>query len=638
MQFWTVAKIIALSISLYFLWRALKKVKAQKDDISEIMKLSENLQMMTNIGGWQVDIETQKSIWTTQTYKIHEIPEGTPTGVAMGIEFYTGDDKKRIDQAVHNCILGIPFREVLKFRSAKGTNKWVECAGEPVYNNENKLYKLRGTIQDVTESVNLKNQLSLILNHSPAAVYECLSNKNWTMKYISSFIEKLSGYPSTDFINDQVRSYASIIHPEDLKFVSNTISKSIESLIDFDINYRIITKSGEIKQVWERGSFESSSGNLIGIIFDQTEQKSVEQMLTESQKVAKLGNWSFDLKTQEIKWSQQMYQLFPENPELGPPSFEKHKSTIHPDDQERWSSTVNECIQNGTPYKFRFRVVHPDKTVWLEAIGKATKDPNGNIIALNGTGQDVTETVQIEESLNIQRLKNIQTAKLASLGEMSAGVAHEINNPLAIVSGNLQILLSSATDNEKLNKKLEVMLKATERIAKIVHGLKKFARMSDQNERKPQLLYQIVQETLYILEIKAKMNHTQLTMENTSQSLVFCNQLEIEQVIINLVTNSLDAIKNLNEKWIIIRIFDQGHQVILQVEDSGLGISASIESKLFDPFFTTKPVGEGTGLGLSITKGILDDHKAEISLNKSSANTCFEIRFPVHIDGLKNAI
>lgn len=629
----------------------LRNLKIQRQEIQELQRLSDDLQGMANIGAWQLDVQTQKSTWTSQTYKIHDVPEKTPTSVIMGLSFFKGEDQNKINQLVKECFNGVPYRATLEFISAKGIHKWVECAGEPVFDNNNEISKLRGTIQDVTETVKLKqkaqnefletetlkNQLSIIMDHSPAAVYECISNKNWTMKYMSSFIETLTGYPPSDFINDQVRSYSSIIHPEDIQYVEDAVNESIKNLKSFDLNYRILTKQGEIRFVWERGSFEKTSGNLIGIIFDQTEQKSYENLLDESQTVARLGNWSFNIKTQEIIWSNQMYQLFPEKKLLGPPTFEKHKSTIHPDDQKVWMETVNECVQHGTTYKMRFRVVHPDKIIWIEALGNAAFGSDGKITSLYGTCQDVTEKVKIEESLSHQRVKTLQASKLASLGEMSAGVAHEINNPLAIISGNLQNISQIPQDPEKLMKKVAMMLKATERITKIVNGLRKFSRISDLSEYQLKSIPDIVQETLYILEPKAKYNSVKIEIDSTSSTLILCNSTELEQVIINLVNNSIDAIKKLSEQWVKIRIFEEPDAVILQVIDSGTGINHTIENKLFDPFFTTKEVGEGTGLGLSITKGILDDHKAEIHLNKEMKNTCFEIRFPKNKD-VKHAI
>ena len=106
-----------------------------------------------------------------------------------------------------------------------------------------------------------------------------------------------------------------------------------------------------------------------------------------------------------------------------------------------------------------------------------------------------------------------------------------------------------------------------------------------------------------------------------------CNEIEIEQVLVNLVNNGIDAVETKEERWIKIEIQESENEIILRVQDSGPGIPSAVAEKLFQPFFTTKPVGEGTGLGLSIIKGILDEHKAKIQLLKDHPNTCFQITF-----------
>jgi C4-dicarboxylate-specific signal transduction histidine kinase len=137
----------------------------------------------------------------------------------------------------------------------------------------------------------------------------------------------------------------------------------------------------------------------------------------------------------------------------------------------------------------------------------------------------------------------------------------------------------------------------------------------------------IANEALLLTENYAKGNSVSLQIEINSTSAIFCNEVEIEQVFINLINNAIDAVKDLPEKWVKLSVFDDGDNAVVRVLDSGKGIPEAIREKLFQPFFTTKQVGAGTGLGLSITKGILDEHKATISVDTHSSNTCFEIRF-----------
>jgi hypothetical protein len=147
----------------------------------------------------------------------------------------------------------------------------------------------------------------------------------------------------------------------------------------------------------------------------------------------------------------------------------------------------------------------------------------------------------------------------------------------------------------------------------------------------------ISKEVLLLTDAKSKQHSVPVTLDCNTHASILCDEVEIEQVLVNLVNNSVDAIKSNQDKWIKVKIFEEGTFVVLTVTDSGTGIPDHIRNKLFEPFFTTKKVGEGTGLGLSITKGILDEHKATISLVSNSPNTCFELKFPI-TEELKSAI
>ena len=241
---------------------------------------------------------------------------------------------------------------------------------------------------------------------------------------------------------------------------------------------------------------------------------------------------------------------------------------------------------------------------------------------------DVTEIRAMEKELKLEQAKSMHNSRLASLGEMSAGLAHEINNPLAIISGSLRQLVKLKDDSVKFSAKIESLLKATSRIQKIIEGLKKFSRTSAGDHFQTHSLNSILADVQSLTELKSKSYLTSLSFEGNDLIDIYCDPLEIEQVMIILINNAIDAVKDLSDRWVRVEHLLEGKQVILRVIDSGLGIPASIEEKIFEPFFTTKPVGEGTGLGLSIAKGILEKHKATIGLNRSFSNTCFEIRFP----------
>jgi PAS domain S-box-containing protein len=525
-----------------------------------------------------------------------------------------------------------------------------------IIEGRNKTKGIWSIVEDITEELKLKTeidnkqqeisasrlQLSTIFNHAPMAVYECHVNNNWTMNFMSPHIEVITGFANTDFINDSVRTFTSIIHPEDVTKVEKSVAEAIANDRSFDMRYQIVTKNNEIKWVWERGALVAESGYLVGVIVDISQQvkhelqitkqtselKNIMSQLEQAQKVARIGSWSLDLPSQKIQWSKQMYELFDEKVERGPPSLERHKSTIHSDDVLAWEAAIGKCVNSGDPYKIRFRSQFVDKIVWIEAIGYGLKNELGEVVQVSGTCQDITDIVTAEKNLAVERSKNLHNAKLVSLGEMSAGIAHEINNPLAVISGSITLIESYNNEPVKLKEKLQSIVRATQRIEKIVKGLRKFARSSDKKDFKDCNLSDLVAESLTLTESKCKKFSCDIRVEVPKDITIYCDDVEIEQVLVNLINNAVDAVKNLPDKWIVIAAKDDSYNTLLRIMDSGSGIDLSVEEKLFQPFFTTKAVGEGTGLGLSITKGILDEHKATIQLNRNFPNTCFDIRIP----------
>lgn len=277
---------------------------------------------------------------------------------------------------------------------------------------------------------------------------------------------------------------------------------------------------------------------------------------------------------------------------------------------------------------------HAIQTPWGPRFLRTTKvpvyDTDGQAELLLYCSSDITFEIATKEALEQERSRSFHNSKLASLGEMSAGIAHEINNPLAIIVGTLPLLLKFKNDPDKFTSKIELIEKSSARIEKIVKGLKKFARSSGEDVFHPYSLVQIITDCLVLTEMKSKQNLIHIDFTWDREGLIQCDEVEIEQVFINLINNSIEAIKNLPERWIKIKLKCTYQEVVVQIRDSGNGLPLEVQKKLFQPFFTTKSVGEGTGLGLSIVRGILNQHRAAITLDTKDSHTCFELRFQIH--------
>lgn len=250
-------------------------------------------------------------------------------------------------------------------------------------------------------------------------------------------------------------------------------------------------------------------------------------------------------------------------------------------------------------------------------------------------GQRAEELVEKRSrELELSKIQLIQSSKMASLGEMASGMAHEINNPLTIIQGKIKVITMLLEDlkitDETLFSEIDKMKVTTDRIGKIVKGLRNFSRLSDNDPFEAISLNKLISETLDLCSERFKSEGIDLRIEQIPPVEIICRPGEILQVLINLLNNSSDALQGMHKKWIQVsfeKISDRRLQI--SVSDSGKGIPQEIVDKIMDPFFTTKGVGKGTGLGLSISKGIIEAHGGQLKMDLSSEFTkfCFDLEF-----------
>lgn len=253
----------------------------------------------------------------------------------------------------------------------------------------------------------------------------------------------------------------------------------------------------------------------------------------------------------------------------------------------------------------------------------------------NKMGEEQRHSASI---INAQQLKMINISKMSSLGEMAAGVAHEINNPLMITRGYLDKIQKTVHgDMEKyaeISVPVEKAINGVLRVAKIVSGLRIFARNGHNDPMASVDLEKILSETLEMCFERFK--HGEIALETSTQlkTKILCRESQISQVFLNLLNNAFDAVAEIDvkDKWVKLQVEEDkiaNGKIVIRVIDCGNGIPEEVAKKVLEPFFTTKETGKGTGLGLSISVGIIEDHNGRLYLDHKHPNTCFVIELPV---------
>jgi len=305
-------------------------------------------------------------------------------------------------------------------------------------------------------------------------------------------------------------------------------------------------------------------------------------------------------------------------------------------------------------------------TIWMEVNATVLTEPDGRVTGLVGVSRDITARRQAEAALRELQSQLLQQEKLASIGQLAAGIAHEINNPMGFVNSNLctlvkyiekfdhylkaqdELLQQCATDEGRqetaaLRKSLKLdyvqrdihalldeSLEGAQRVMKIVQDLKTFSH-GDTGLMEPADINACLDSTINIIWNQIKYV-ADLVRDYGELPKVVCNQQQLGQVFLNLLVNASHAIKAKGEQQGVVTVSTWAdHQsVCISVADSGCGMPEDLQRRIFEPFFTTKEVGKGTGLGLSISQEIIKKHGGELSVkSKPGSGTTFTVRLPL---------
>lgn len=320
---------------------------------------------------------------------------------------------------------------------------------------------------------------------------------------------------------------------------------------------------------------------------------------------------------------------------------------VDPEDRRRLQS---ELERHGAlhDYEFRMRRRNGDVRIVSES-SIVTRDASGAVLYYQGFLLDVTERRLAEQELRrrndeLTRLHDetrlayedlrraqeqlLQSEKMAAVGQLISGVAHELNNPLTAILGYSQLMAEEPGLSEQAEQYVDRLQRQAQRTHRIVQNLLSFARQRPP-ERRPISLEQVLEDTIALREYELRLNNISIHREITPElPQIFADSHQLQQVVLNIVNNAVDAILDRDRRGDIwLRVFADADNVVMELTDSGPGVDDP--SRVFDPFYTTKPVGKGTGLGLSICYGLMKEHGGEITVrNAPPRGACFTLTLP----------
>ncbi len=349
---------------------------------------------------------------------------------------------------------------------------------------------------------------------------------------------------------------------------------------------------------------------------------------------ANLAFWTINLERNESWMNNQGREIFNFEPDE-PVSRERFLSRVHPEDREAVGEAI-ERAQVGSPtFEFEYRLLRPDgETRWLISRGRYVRNDRGDVNELIGVAIDITAQVKANQELRLQREEMARMSRVSSVGELTASLAHELNQPLTAIASNAAAgrrLLAQGPPDPELFKELLVDVSADARRAgDIIHGIHHFVRKNGGN-RRPVNLNDIVREVLRLLNSDLLGRGTTVETELAPDlPVVEADPVHLQQVLLNLLMNSLEAMQATPAEKRRVAICSKREAdpfVLVTVRDHGGGLPKNDLDKIFEHFYSTKP--DGMGMGLTIVRSIVEAHGGSLSAENTEGGALFSFRLPV---------
>jgi PAS domain S-box-containing protein len=585
-------------------------------------------------------------------------------------DFYANpDDRRIVVERIRED--GHLYHHEVQIKRADGTIIWMilslvatELSGEKVAVGA--LYDISQRRKAEDELRKERNFVSAVLDTAGALVV--VLDLEGTIIRFNRACEEITGYSFKEVVNKKFWNI--FLLPEEVDIVTERFLKLREGKSPVNGENHWLTKSGEMKLIaWSNSFLRNNEGEVEFVIatgIDITDRKRAQRALQESEErfrnlVENANDIIYSLTPEGVftyvspNWKSILGHDISEV--LG----KSFVPFVHPDDLDDCFAFLKKTMESGEKQSgIEYRVKHKNGTWrWHTTSASPFKDKDGDILYFIGIAHDITDRkkvlVDLEEAyrnLRQTQAQLVQSEKMASLGMLVAGIAHEINTPVGAINSMHDTLVravdklkgtvnqesfDASRNKDKLKAAFDliedanrVILSGTDRVMNIVRRLRSFARL-DEAELKESDIHEGLEDTLTLVHHELK--HTvEVTKNYGKVPPISCFPGRLNQVFLNILINAKQAIKKEKGK-ITINTYKKDKKVYIEFEDNGVGIPKDKLKKIFDPGYTTKGVGIGTGLGLSICYQIMKDHHGEILVESEvGKGSKFTIVFPTNLD------
>jgi signal transduction histidine kinase len=449
------------------------------------------------------------------------------------------------------------------------------------------------------------------------------------------------------------------ILPEDRAKFIGILDAAIRDKKDFDVEWRFPLPDGSLRYHHSVGHpIVDKDGEVVeyvGTLVDVTEQylakmalerenaerrraeeelRRSESFLAEGQRISRTGSWAWNVTTGEVSWSAEHFRIFGLDPDAATPSYAAFVDRIHPEDRPGFDDMLEKAVREGNNFEWDFRIVTPDgATKYLHSLGHLTAYGPENTEFV-GTIMDVTERRVAEEALRGALGDLERASRLNTMGQLTASIAHEINQPLAAIITNAEACLlwlgADRPDLEEARQAATRIVRNGHRAGDIIKSVRALTRKSTP-EMVPLGINDVIREVIVLMGAEFRRRGVRVKTSLSSDLVsVVGDRVQLQQVVLNLIMNGIEAMAlpmNGQPRLQISSTNDESGGVLVAIADSGPGLNLARADRIFEAFFTTKP--EGMGMGLSICRSIIDAHGGRLWASPNLPNgAVFQFTLP----------